>query len=135
MEKILDTADDGVYFCKFLQRYPPDEAKADSRSRWWPEWRELLWNDSGSEFEFGRRILLSPRAKPDLIKHGKFSDNLNLLDRNSYIWGPFDFKPKDGNTPAKSIIPEKEWTTSVEVCEWKCLLPPTIGNRRKKLDF
>ena len=135
MEKSLDTADTGTYFCEFLQRHPSDDAKTDSRSRWWPEWSELIWNESGSEFDFGRRILLSPRAKPDLSKYGKFSDNINLLDSNSYLWGPFDFKNKDGSTPAKSIVPEKEWESLVEVCEWKCLLPPSIGKRRKKTDF
>ena len=91
MEKSLDTADDGVYFCEFSQRHPSDEAKTDSRSRWWPEWRELSWDESGSQFDYGRRILLSPRSKPDLSKYGKFSDNINLLDKNTYLWGPFDF--------------------------------------------
>lgn len=84
MEKNLDTADDGIYFCEFLQRHPSDENKTDDRSRWWPEWRELSWDESCTEFDCGRRILLSPRAKPDLSKYGKFSDKLNLLNPNVY---------------------------------------------------
>ena len=135
MEKSLDTAEDGIFFSEFLQRHPSDDTKTDSCSRWWPEWREPSWDDSCTHFDYGRRILLSPRAKPDLSKYGKFRDKINLLDPNVYLWGPFDFKAKDSSTPAKSIIPEKEWTALEEVCEWKCLLPPTIGVWKKKSDL
>ena len=35
----------GVYFCIFFQKHPSDKNKPDDKSRWWPEWRKLLWDD------------------------------------------------------------------------------------------
>ena len=134
VDKSEDTANDGTYFCEFLQRHPSDDHKTDSRSRWWPEWRELQWDNSGTQFEYGRRVLLSPRSKPNLKKYGKFSDNINLTRPNTFLLGPFDFNKKDTSTPANSIVSDSKWAELAEICEMKSLLPPSIGVRRKKVD-
>ena len=95
----------------------------------------MEWNDSGKDFECGRRVLLSPRSKPNLKKYGKFSDNINLADSSTYLGGPFDFKKKDSSTPAHSVIDEKHWITLAAACEEKMFVSPTIGNRRRKKDI
>ena len=66
----------GSYFCNFLQRHPNDDGKADHLARWWPEWRKIHWNKDGT-FEYGERILYSPRAKPDVKCFSKFSAYFN----------------------------------------------------------
>ena len=40
----------------------------------------------------------------------------------------------DRSISANSIVTEKDWNALEAVCEWKCLLPPTIGTRRRKTD-
>ena len=127
-----DSLEKGIYLCEFLQRHTSDEHKSDSRCRWWPEWRELLWSKDGSEYEYGRRVLLSPRSKPDLQKYGKFSDNICLLDEEVYLAGPFDFAKKDASTPAKSVIPEERWKELQEICESRSIIPPSIGGRSSR---
>ena len=90
-EESRDTAERGIFLCEFLQRHTSDKEKSDSRSRWWLDWRELTWDKAKTVYDYGRRILLSPRLKPDLQKYGKFSDNIQLLDEDVYLAGPFDF--------------------------------------------
>ena len=125
-----DTMEGGVYLCEFLQKHTSDDLKSDSRSRWWPEWRELSWNKDKTEFDYGRRVLLSPRTKPSLQEYGKFSDDICLLDEDIYLAGPFDFKKKDSSTPGQSIIPEERWKELNRICEDRSLMPPSIGGRR-----
>ena len=131
-EESADTREGGVYLCEFLQRHTSVDLKSDSRSRWWPEWRELSWSKDGKEFEYGRRVLLSPRSKPNLQKYGKFLDNICLLDDDVYLVGPFDFAGKDNSTPGTSIIPETKWKELNLICDNRSIIPPSIGERRSK---
>ena len=131
-EESKDTSEKGVFLCEFLQKHTSDKYKSDSRSRWWPEWRELNWSNDGTVYDYGRRVLLSPRSKPDLQKYGKFSDNIRLLDENVYLIGPFDFAKKDRSTPGQSIIPEERWLELSEICEFRNIIPPSIEGRRSR---
>ena len=56
------------------------------------EWK----NDE--EYDYGKRILFSPRAKPDATKCSKLCTDINLHDKNIALVGPFDFAPPMGVT-------------------------------------
>ena len=130
----VDGITSGKYLCSFFQRHTSDHNKSDSRSRWWPEWRELHWLPDNSCYDYGARVLFSPRNKPDLQtgsnklqKYGKFSEELNLCDGPTYLMGPFNFSPKDHSTPANSIITEDTWIKLSEICQAYSILSPSIG--------
>ena len=132
MKESIQGKNTGMYFCSFLQCHPSDTGKSNSSSRWWPEWRELDWLQDGSCYEYGHRILFSPRNKPDLKKYGKFSEDLNLSCEQTYLLGPFDFMAKDSSTPAHSIIQDSIWLRLNEICEARSILPPTVGHDSNK---
>ena len=94
MKESTQWTNTGMYFCSFLQCHPSDSGKSNSSCRWWPEWRELDWLQDGSCYEYGQRVLFSPRNKPDLKKYGKLSEDLNLSCEQTYLLGPLDSMQK-----------------------------------------
>ena len=116
-----------MYFCSFFQCHPSDLGKSDSSSRWWPKWRELNWLPDGSFYDYGSRVLYLPRNKPDLKKYGKFGEDLDLSCERTFLFGPFDFVPKDSSTPTQAIIHDSTWLHLNEICEARSILPPTVG--------
>ena len=77
---------------------------------------------------------ISPRGKPDsqkglnnLQKYGKFSEELDLCDKSTFLVGPFNFSPKDNSTPAQSILAEDISIKLSEMCQAQSMAPPSIG--------
>jgi len=120
------------YFCSYLQRHPNDNGKGDDLARWWPEWRKIEWNENKT-FEYGERILFALRARPDLKKFIKFNTDINLLDDNVKILGPFNFDTPVRITKTSLIIPRNAWEELMEKCEEFGILPPALSNHRKTL--
>lgn len=118
----------GMYFCSFLQRHPSDSSKSDISSRWWPEWRELNWLSGGSCYDYGSRVLFSPRNKQDLKKYGKFSEEVDLSCDQTYLLEPFNFLPKDSSTPVYALINVPTWIQLNEICEARSILRLTVGH-------
>jgi hypothetical protein len=117
----------GVYFCTFLQKHPSDKHKSDDKSRWWPEWRELLW-DKDNNYDFGDRILFSPSQKPDLSLFGKFGTEINLFDNETNLVGPFNFLERNPSSPGQSLISEKYWMQLASECAVHSLTPPILSS-------
>ena len=86
----------------------------------------------GSCYDYGSRVLYSPRNKSDLKKYGKFSEELALSCEQTFLFGPFDFMPKDSSTPAQAIIHDSTWLRLNEICEARSILPPTVGQDSDK---
>ena len=54
-----DALQHGSQFYTFLHKHPKDKDLADNKARWWPEWRELIWDDK-HDYDFRDRILFGP---------------------------------------------------------------------------
>ena len=128
-QQCLPQRDSTMYLCEFLQRHPRDDGNADNDARWWPEWRKLSWNADGT-FEYGERILYSPRAKPNLKNFSKFSVELDLTDDNVSLVGPFDFAPPAGAAKSSAIIPHDVWNQLLIKCEELSIVPPVLSASR-----
>jgi hypothetical protein len=126
-----DSGDDalphGTQFCTFLHKHPKDKDLADNKARWWPEWRELLWDDN-HDYDFGDRILFGPLQKPDLNFFGKFGTELKFDDPKTVLVGPFEFMPRTLTTAGKSFISDNHWEKLYEVCIANSLTPPTLSS-------
>ena len=120
----------GVFFCTFLQKHPKDHNKADNESRWWPEWRELLWENK-DDYEFGDRILFTPSQKPDETLFGKFGSEIDFNIEGTLLVGPFNFLPRSITHPGNSFIDETFWKELSSACEKHYLTPPTISHGLK----
>jgi hypothetical protein len=98
-----------VYTVEYFAKHPNDKSLDDPDSRWWPEWHEYTIGDDGVP-EFGRRVLLSPRTKPNPDKFALYSDNLYLSGQTAFV-GPFNFD--DASTRNKQTIDMKFGLNSV----------------------
>jgi hypothetical protein len=117
----------GNYFCTFLQKHPKDNKLPDNKSRWWPEWRELLWENDES-YDFGDRILFGPTQKPDLTLFGKFGTEVNFNDPKALLVGPFNFLARSPSRTGFSFISDAHWKTLANACKINFLAPPTLSN-------
>ena len=117
----------GIFFCTFLQKHPKDINKADNESRWWPEWRELLWKNN-DDYEFGDRILFMPSQKPDETLFGKFGSEIDFNNAGTLLVGPFNFLEKSITHPGNSHIADSIWKQLSNACDKYSLTPPTISH-------
>ena len=118
----------GIFFCTFLQKHPKDSSKCDDVSRWWPEWRELLWDDN-NDYEFGDRILFSPTQKPNLHLFGKFGTEINFDAIDTVLVGPFEFLSKTSFNPGNSYISNDQWELLYDACLLQSLAPPMVSTK------
>ena len=119
-----------LYYCTFLNRHPSDTGKADNKARWWPEWREISWNEDGS-FEYGSRVLLSPKAKPDEGKFSKFGTLISLQENDTVLVGPFDFSTPIYPAKSSAKVDIKFWNFLSKTCEKFSILPPVLSQSEK----
>ena len=128
---IADSNDDpiqnGNQFCTFLHKHPKDKNLADDKSRWWPEWRELIWDDK-NDYDFGDRILFGPLQKPDLNFFGKFGTELNFNDPETVLVGPFNFVPRSPTIAGNCFISDDRWKLLYKKCISNSLTPPTLSS-------
>ena len=115
------------FFCTFLHKHPKDSSVADNKARWWPEWRELLWDDENN-YEFGDRILFSPAQKPDLTLFGKFGTELNFNTPGTVLVGPFSFLERSLSRAGRCFISDTHWKSLNDACQHNSLTPPTLSN-------
>jgi hypothetical protein len=78
-----------TYTVDFYAKRPDDDALADPDSHWWPKRHAYIIAADGVP-EFGRRVLLTRRAKPNLNNFALYYDNIDLSS-DSKLLGPFDF--------------------------------------------
>ena len=116
----------GVFFCTFFQKHPKDIDKSDNESRWWPEWRELIWKNE-DEYEFGERILFAPSQKPNLHSFGKFGTTIDFNQHGVWLTGPFDFLEKDHSRPGNSLISDEYWEELNLKCQRFSLVQPVLS--------
>ena len=128
LDKSEDGHASGTHFCTFLQRHPNDKDRPDNLARWWPEWRELIWDKNHSSYEYGERILFSPRRQPDLQVFGKFGTDVNLSEASTILAGPFNFQPRDISTAAQLFIPKAAWIDMGRRCRALTITLPTLSN-------
>ena len=121
---------DNLYYCTFLNRHPSDAGKADNKARWWPEWREIVWNKDES-FEYGKRVLLSPRAKPDAEKFSKFGTQISLQEDNTVLVGPFNFSAPIYPAKSSAKIDATYWNFLAQTCKKFSILPPVLSHSEK----
>ena len=88
--EFLSAPKDNLFHYTFLNRHPSDAVKSDNKARRWPEWREITCNKDNT-FEYGTRVLLSPRAKPDQERFSKFGTYISFTANGTVLVGPFDF--------------------------------------------
>ena len=126
---VLDSDDEplshGNYFCTFLHKHPKDSSVADNKARWWPEWRELLWDDENN-YEFGDRILFGPAQKPDPTLFGKFGTAINFNLPGTVLVGPFSFLKKSPSRAGRCFISDMHWKLLNDACQHNSLTPPTL---------
>ena len=127
-----DPLQNGIQFCTFLQKHPKDKDLADNKARWWPEWRELIWDDK-NDYDFGDRILFGPLQKPDLNFFGKFGTEINFDDPETVLVGPFEFVPRTLSTSGNCFISDDHWKTLYDKCITYSLTPPTLSNSLRHL--
>ena len=128
MEHNSEHESNGTYFCTFLQKHPKDIDKFDDNARWWPEWRKISWNDDGT-FEYGERMIFTPRSKPDPKKFIKFGDDLDLSDPSCLLVGPFYFSPPIGTSKSSSIVPLHAWQHLFQKCnDFYSLILPSLSS-------
>ena len=131
LEQSDNAVTDGMYFCTFFQKHTKDTQKPDNAARWWPEWRELEWNEDGT-YEYGQRVLFQPRTKPDLQQYAKFGTDVNLTEPSRAILGPFDFEAMRNKIPSKSIVPAAAWTELSNRCRDLNLTPPVLSSTKRR---
>ena len=117
----------GHFFCTFLHKHPKDSSVADNKVRWWPEWRELLWDDE-KNYEFGDRILFGSAQKPDLTLFGKFGTELNFNTPGNVLVGPFSFMKRSLSRAGRCFVSDTHWKSLNDACQHNSLTPPTLSN-------
>jgi len=122
----------GMYFCTFFQKHVRDIQLPDNMSRWWADWRELDWTTDDS-YEYGKRILFQPRNKPDPRKYGKFGLDINLLEQDRILVGPFNFLEKTPSRPGKSFVPNDAWADLGRRCRSTSLTPPLLSQSTRNM--
>ena len=131
LEESTEASSTGIYFCTFMAKHPDDAKLADNLVCWWPEWRELAWNEDGT-FEFEGRILYGPKSRPNNRKYAKFSTDVNLSSCDVMLVGPFDYIEKQG-VRKLSFIAEGIWHRLVDQCAERALLPPVVRSSAKPM--
>ena len=94
--------------------------------------RMAHWLSDGSCYDYGSRVFFSPRNKPNLKKYGKFSEEIDLCCDPIYLFGSFDFMPKDTRAPARLIIDAPTWMQLRDICQARSILPPADGQDSEK---
>jgi hypothetical protein len=112
----------------FDAKHPNDAALADPYSHWWPEWHEYIVAADGVP-EFGRRVLLTHRSKPNLDKFALYYDNVDLAS-NSRLLGPFDFDQT--LTRGRQVIKMEIWPSVCNLCMGRGILPTTMNTRTRE---
>ena len=62
------------------------------------------WNQDKT-FEYGERMLFSPRARPDTKKYSELGTDINLIEDGVNLVGPFKFTSPVGAAESSSLIP------------------------------
>jgi hypothetical protein len=117
-----------TYTVEFMAKHVNDIALSDPDSRWWPEWHEYEIAADGVP-EFGRRILLSPRARPDPDRFTVYSDNVDLTSAGTLV-GPFDFE--ETVSRQKSIVSMEHWSKLSDACMGRGIVPPQLTTRTRE---
>jgi hypothetical protein len=109
-----------IYTVEFYAKHPNSDGLTDPYRRWWPEWHEHSLASDGV-VEFGRRVLLSPKAKPNPNKFALYTDNVDLSSDLAFI-GPFHFTT--ASTRSKQTVELSLWVCLSDacVCKIKCTL-------------
>ena len=113
-------------YCSFYQRHPKDNGKSNNRARWWPEWREIEWNNDKTSFEYGQRIIKSPRYCGDQNRNAVWGTHINFHDNATLLHGPFDFLPRTDDRAGSCFIDDKHWMRLVDICRARNLNPPKL---------
>ena len=122
-----DTQDNSTtYFCTFFQRHPKDKVFSDNFSRWWPEWRELLWNKSNTSYSYGKSFVCSPHYQTDLNKYGKYSTDIDFKGPSAILTGPFNFERHPDGTGGKFYVPQEAWVSLALRCQALSITPPKL---------
>ena len=119
-----------LYYCTFLNGHPSATVKVDNKVRWCPEWREISWNKDRS-FEYGRRVLLSPKAKSDEEKFRKFGNLISLQENDTVLVGPFDFSTPIYLENSSAKVDIKFWNFLSKICGKFSILPPVLSQSEK----
>ena len=114
-----------TFFCSFLRRHSTDKRKFDSAARWWPEWREISWNNDGT-FEYGASYQLGSRANLDFKRYSVFGSDIVLP--NGLFHSPFNFLPQAPGRSGISFIYGTNWAALATACEKRSIAPPTLPN-------
>jgi hypothetical protein len=117
-----------TYTVEFFAKHPSDDFLADPDSRWWPEWHEYSRSNDGV-MELGRRVLMSPKATPNLNKFTMYSDNIDLISDLALI-GPFNFA--SGSTRSKQMVELSEWVCLSDACMGRGINPPRMSTRTRE---
>jgi hypothetical protein len=117
-----------TYTVDFYAKHPNDASLADPDSRWWPEWHEYIIAADGVP-EFGRRVLLTHRAKPNLDKFALYYDNIDLAS-DSTLFGPFDFDQT--STRARQVVTREIWARLCDLCMGRGIVPPKMNTRTRE---
>lgn len=73
-------------------------------------------------------MLFSPRVKPDAEKYSKSSTDIDLLEEDISVVGPFNFAPPIGAAKSSSLVPREVWKALSEKCTEFGILPPALFN-------
>ena len=114
------------YFCTFLRKHLNDVNKVDNVLRWWPDWRELHWNDDAT-YEYRLPIQYSPLRKVNPKKHAKFGTDVPFLSGNTSLAEPFNLLPRTSTRPATSFIDDGNWMLLADCCVNQGLNPPVLS--------
>jgi hypothetical protein len=117
-----------TYTVEFFAKHPSDDFLADPDSRWWPEWNKYSRSNDGV-MELGRRVLLSPKATPNLNKFIMYSDNIDLSSDLALI-GPFNFA--SGSTRSKQTVELSDWVFLSDACMGRVINPPRMTTRTRE---
>jgi len=88
----------GCYVVDFFVRPVADRYLSDISARWWPEWREFSWSADESTIELGSRVEIAPGSRVSSRKYVRFSLEVMLADPDVYLYGPFDFLPRQNSS-------------------------------------
>ena len=120
----------GIYYITFFFKHPNDKNKADSTSRWWPEWHQYKRSKIDNIIEYGKIMLHRPNATPDPDKYILYADQLNLTKPNTILTGPFNFDTSFSTTrhTIPQFIHQSHWQKLMTKCTQLSIRLPTLSS-------